>query len=48
MTSPSRFLIIATSNNQGLANAGEDFFLPIGGLKDLEAYREISGDFVCP
>ena len=37
-----------TSNNQRLANAGEDFFAHILGLKDLEAYREMPGDFVCP
>ena len=24
------------------------FFLAIWGIKHLEAYREISGDFVCP
>ena len=25
-----------------------NFFLPIRGLKDLETYGEMSGDFVCP
>ena len=41
-------LPLLTSNNQRLANAGEEFFLSIWWIKDLGAYRERSGDFVCP
>ena len=37
-----------TSNNQRLANAGEDFFFAYLVNKRLGAYRASSGDFVCP
>ena len=37
-----------TSNNQRLANAGEDFVFAYLVNKRFGGYREKSGDFVCP